>query len=81
VIGAISRKGNVVLRVIDSTDTRTLDGFVHEAVSNKVSLLCTDEPSGYRLLGRDMPHQIIRESGGDDDRENPEIFGAAIARC
>jgi hypothetical protein len=66
VIGAISRKGNVVLRVIDHTDTRTLDGFVHEAVSNKVSLLCTDEHSGYRLLGRDMPHRIIRKSGGDN---------------
>ena len=65
VIGAISRKGNVVLRVIDSTDTRTLDGFVHEAVSNKVSLLCTDEHSGYRFLGRDLPYRIIRKSGGD----------------
>jgi hypothetical protein len=63
VIGAISRKGNVVLRVIDSTDTRTLDGFVHEFASNKVSLLCTDEHSGYRLLSRDLPHRIIRKSG------------------
>jgi ISXO2-like transposase domain len=65
VIGALSRKGNVVLRVIDNTDTRTLDGFVHETVSSKVSLLCTDEHSGYRLLGRDLPHRIIRKSGGD----------------
>jgi transposase-like protein len=46
VIGAVSRKGNVVLRVIDNTDTATLDGFVCEAVSNKVSLLATDEHSG-----------------------------------
>jgi ISXO2-like transposase domain len=43
VIGAISRKGNVVLRVIENTDTATLNGFVNEAVSNKVSLICTDE--------------------------------------
>ncbi len=65
VIGAIKRKGNVVLRVIENTDTATLDGFVNEAVSNKVSLLCTDEHSGYRNLGRKFPHEVIRKSGGD----------------
>jgi transposase-like protein len=65
VIGAISRKGNVVLRVIDRTDTATLDSFVHEAVSNKVSLLATDEHAGYRYLGRTYPHRVIRKSGGD----------------
>jgi transposase-like protein len=65
VIGAISRKGNVVLRVIDSTDTRTLDGFVRESVCTKVSLLATDEHSGYRLLGNAYPHGVIRKSGGD----------------
>jgi hypothetical protein len=32
---------------------------------NEVSLLCTDEHSGYRLLGRDLPHRIIRKSSGD----------------
>jgi transposase-like protein len=126
VIGAISRKGNVVLRVIDSTDTATLDRFVHQSVSTKVSLLSTDEHSGYRLLGRDFPHHIIRKSGGDyvvgavhtntiegfwsilkrgvmgtyhkvsrkylplyvaefqfryNNRDNIDIFGAAIAGC
>jgi IS1 family transposase len=65
VIGAVQRRGNVVARVIETTDTRTLDGFVHEAVSNKVSLLCTDEHSGYRLLGRDLPHHVARKSTGD----------------
>lgn len=48
--------------MIDNTDTRTLDGFVHEAVSNKVSLLATDEHSGYRHLGRTFPHHVIRKS-------------------
>ena len=43
VIGAVSRKGNVVARVIDSFDRETLTGFVREAVSNKVSLLATDD--------------------------------------
>jgi hypothetical protein len=65
VVGAISRKGNVVLRVIDNTDTKTLDAFVHEAVSDKVSLLATDEHSGYRFLSRTYHHRVIRKSGGD----------------
>jgi transposase-like protein len=62
VIGAIRRKGNVIARVIENTDTATLDGFVHEAVSEKVSLICTDEHSGYRLLGRDFKHGVIRHT-------------------
>jgi len=65
VIGAVSRKGNVVARVIDNTDTATLDGFVHAAVSDKVSLLCSDEHSGYRFLDRTFPHEMIRKSDGD----------------
>jgi transposase-like protein len=126
VVGAVSRKGNVVARVIANTDTSTLDGFVHEAVSNKVSLLATDEHSGYRFLRRTFPHEIIRKSTGDyvvgavhtntiegfwslikrgivgsyhkvskkylplyvaefefryNNRENADIFGAAIAGC
>ena len=126
VVGAVERKGNVVARVIANTDTATLDGFVHEAVSNKVSLLATDEHSGYRFLRRTYPHQIIRKSTGDyvvgavhtntiegfwsifkrgvvgtyhkvskkylplyvaefefryNNRNNADIFGAAIAGC
>jgi len=65
VVGAISRRGNVVLRVIDRADTKTLDAFVHEAVSAKVSLLATDEHSGYRYLSRTYPHQVITKAGGD----------------
>src|SRR6202035_4533514 len=42
IAGAVSRKGNVVAKVIENVRADTLTGFVHEAVSNKVSLLCTD---------------------------------------
>jgi hypothetical protein len=49
-----------VLRVIERTNTETLDGFVNEAVSNKVSLICTDEHSGYRKLGEKFKHGIVR---------------------
>jgi transposase-like protein len=61
IIGAVRRKGNVVARVIENTDTATMEGFVREAVSNKVSLLCTDQHSGYRNL-TDYPHQTVDHS-------------------
>ena len=64
VIGAIARKGMVVAKVIENTDTATLDGFVHSAVGPNVSLISTDEHSGYRLLGRDLPHRVVRHSAG-----------------
>ena len=64
IIGAIARKGMVVAKVIENTDTATLDGFVHLAVGPNVSLISTDEHSGYRLLGRDLPHQVVRHSAG-----------------
>ena len=38
VIGAIERKGNVVARVLSRTSQYTLQSFIHETVSDKVSL-------------------------------------------
>src|SRR6202166_1078357 len=43
VAGAVRRKGNVIARVIDNVRASTLVAFVNEAVSEKVSLLCTDQ--------------------------------------
>jgi transposase-like protein len=68
VIGAISRKGMVVARVIENTDTKTLDGFVRQVVSDKVSLISTDEHHGYRLLGRGdapLPHEVVAHTQGE----------------
>jgi len=62
VIGAVQRKGNVVARVIARADWTTLEGFVRMAVSNKVSLLATDEHHGYAHLGEDFPHGRVRHS-------------------
>lgn len=64
IAGAVSRKGNVVARVIENVRASTLTGFVHEAVSNKVSLLCTDQWVGYRGLDKDYPHAVIDHSRG-----------------
>jgi hypothetical protein len=65
VVGAVQRKGNVVARVIANTDTTTLHAFVREAVSTKVSLISTDEHSGYRHLNREFPHGWVRHGVGE----------------
>ena len=64
VVGAIKRKGNVVARVVDWVDRGTLEEFVRETVSTRVSLLCTDDYAGYRRLGFRFPHGVIDHSTG-----------------
>ncbi|MGH6848187.1 MAG: IS1595 family transposase [Methylocella sp.] len=61
VVGAIERKGNLVARVIDNADTETLNRFIREAISEKVTLIATDEHSGYRKLKK---HGTVRHSAG-----------------
>jgi hypothetical protein len=60
VIGAVKRNGNAIARLIANTNTETLDGFVREAVSEKVSLLATDEHS--RELDDIFPHGVVSHS-------------------
>ena len=126
VVGAVQRKGNVVARVIEHADTETLESFIRETVSNKVSLLATDDGGGYRKIGKEFPHAFVRHTAGEyvigsvhtqtidsfwsllkrgvmgtfhkvskkylplyvaefqfryNNRQNVDIFGAAIARC
>jgi IS1 family transposase len=59
VVGAIRRKGNVVARVIGNVRQATLEAFVNEAVSEKVSLLCTDQWVGYKHLGEKFNHGTV----------------------
>jgi len=71
VVGAVRRKGNVVARVIENVRGATLTAFVNEAVSHKVSLLCTDDWSGYaRLAEQGYPHQSV------DHRAHQYVYGA-----
>ncbi len=62
IVGAVKRKGNVIARVIENTSRETLDAFVRFAVSEKVSLISTDEWKGYNGLKRDFPHGFVRHS-------------------
>ena len=65
VVGAMQRRGNVVARVIENADTATLENFIRETVSNRVSLVATDDAGGYRKLGREFPHGIVRHTAGE----------------
>ena len=64
VVGAVSRKGGVVARVIGNNRAATLEKFVRESVSHRVSLLCTDKWVGYKHLDRGFPHETIDHAAG-----------------
>ena len=70
VIGAIARKGNVVARVIGDMESRTKSDFVDLAVSEKVSLVMTDEDHTYRYVRDGMPHEVVCHSRGEYVRGN-----------
>ncbi|MFZ0559054.1 MAG: IS1595 family transposase [Methylovirgula sp.] len=54
VAGAVKRKGNVIARVVANVQADTLTAFIREAVSDRVSLLCTDQWVGYKHLHEDF---------------------------
>jgi hypothetical protein len=62
VVGAVQRKGNVIARVIENTSMDTLDSFVRETVSNKVSLISTDEHRSYGQLWKQYPHGVVHHT-------------------
>jgi len=62
VLGAISRKGSVVAQIAEGLDTKTLTAFVHKVVSDKVSLLATDEHPSYVHLRETFPHESVDHS-------------------
>jgi transposase-like protein len=65
IVGAVSRKGNVVARVIADVKANTLETFVRESVSTKVSLLVTDKWVGYKHLGKEFPHEAVDHAQGE----------------
>jgi len=64
IAGAVSRKGNVVARVVENVHASTLTEFARESVSTKVSLLCADQWPGYNGLAADYPLARIDHSKG-----------------
>ena len=64
VVGAVKRKGNVIARVVDTVSRDVIEEFVHEAVSHKVSLICTDQSRVYNRLSPDYPHGVVNHRIG-----------------
>jgi transposase-like protein len=85
VIGAISRKGNVVCQTIEDTTAQTLEGFVRRAVSDRVELVATDQYLGYKHLNREFPHETVDHAKGEYVRgeihtANLDSFWALLKR-
>ena len=76
IAGAVERKGNVVARVVANVSADVLTGFLREAVSDKVSLICTDQWHGYANV-RDVgfPHQWVNHKAGEYARYSDELAG------
>lgn len=72
VIGAIERKGNVVARVISRVNRQSINHFVSETISNKVSLIATDDFRSYR----DLPYQIEGAHGVVTHSARSYVVGA-----
>jgi transposase-like protein len=86
VVGAISRKGNVVCQMIERADANTLSRFVRKAVSDKVNLVATDEALAYnRLNNLGYPHESVTHSTGEYVRgevrtQNLDSFWSLLKR-
>lgn len=74
VIGASARKGNLVCKVIERADRKTMESFVQEAVSERVSLLATDEHAVYAKLGEKVykPEAVTHT---DDKYVRKSVYG------
>jgi transposase-like protein len=64
VAGAVSRKGKVIARVLENIRAEAIVNFVTEAVSDKVSLLCTDQFRVYKKLDGIFPRQSVNHAEG-----------------
>jgi IS1 family transposase len=64
VAGAVTRKGNVVARVVANVRKETLRQFIREAISNKVSLICTDDNRAYQRMDGEFPHGVVNHAAG-----------------
>jgi transposase-like protein len=63
IAGAVSRKGGVVAKMVANVKAEALHAFVKEAVSNRVSVLITDQWSGYNKLNAAFPqHKVINKT-------------------
>ena len=66
VMGAVSRKGTLVARAVESVNQGVAEAFIREAVSDKVDLVATDESALYAGLRRKgMKHEAVHHGAGE----------------
>ena len=75
VAGAVERGGRVFARVLQNVSAATLNSFVREVTSDKVSLVCTDAFSAYKRLGMHRPHASVDHASGEYVRHDSELAG------
>jgi transposase-like protein len=85
VVGAIARKGNVTCAITEDTSIETMSRFVRKAVSDRVSLVATDEGAGYQKLSQIFPHGTVDHKAreyvrGEIHTNNIESFWALLKR-
>ena len=74
IVGAVERKGNVVTHFLGKVNAKAAENFVREVVSNKVSLLATDDYQFYDGLKeyprpvRQAPRKSIRRRRGSHSK-------------
>lgn len=69
-VGAVQRKGKVTAKMVQGIDSASLIGFIRQAVSSDVSLICTDAWRSYKPLKREFPHGVV------DHRKGEYVIGA-----
>jgi hypothetical protein len=62
VIGAIERKGNIVVRAISHADALTLTHFISVTISTKVSIIAHNDAGAYNDLLYGMRHANVNRS-------------------
>lgn len=64
VAGIRERGGRTILKVVNSTDSATLQGFIRQHVE-KGSVVCTDEYPAYNGLDMDYDHRTVNHNNGE----------------
>jgi hypothetical protein len=81
IIGAVARKGNVIARVLSRVTREAAECFVKEMISNKVSLIATDESGVYSgLSGKGFRHGSVNHEAGHYVENSNVIYLDAKAK-